>query len=119
MTAVDDIEYSEKYCDEYHEYRHVILPKEICKLLPAQDRLLTEEEWRSVGVQQSRGWVHYMCHSPEPHILLFRRPMGTDPRTGKVPDTYRAPATEGQPKKDELPPDMVNLSVSSEDSDYQ
>ena len=20
------------------------------------------------------GWVHYMTHDPEPHILLFRRP---------------------------------------------
>lgn len=23
-------------------------------------------------------------HRPEPHILLFRRPLGTDPVTGKV-----------------------------------
>jgi hypothetical protein len=22
-------------------------------------------------------------HRPEPHVLLFRRPLGTDPRTGK------------------------------------
>ena len=36
------------------------------------------------GVQQSRGWAHYEWHRPEPHILLFRRPLGTDPRTGKV-----------------------------------
>ncbi|WRX32304.1 Cyclin-dependent kinase, partial [Theobroma cacao] len=28
-------------------------------------------EWR-VGVQQSRGWVHYAIHRPEPHIMLFR-----------------------------------------------
>jgi cyclin-dependent kinase regulatory subunit CKS1 len=26
-------------------------------------------------VQQSRGWVHYAMHKPEPHILLFRRPV--------------------------------------------
>ena len=37
-----------------------------------------------MGVQQSRGWVHYAIHRPEPHILLFRRPLGTDPVTGKV-----------------------------------
>ena len=23
-------------------------------------------------------------HSPEPHILLFRRPLGTDPQSGRV-----------------------------------
>lgn len=52
-------------------------------------RLLTEHEWRHLGVQQSLGWVHFMIHEPgtetsnevaslsflslEPHILLFRR----------------------------------------------
>ena len=25
-----------------------------------------------MGVQQSRGWVHYAVHRPEPHIMLFR-----------------------------------------------
>ena len=49
--------------------------------------VVTEAEWRGVGVQQSRGWVHYECHRPEPHILLFRRPLGTDPVTGKVVET--------------------------------
>ena len=59
-------------------------------------RLLTEEEWRAIGVQQSRGWVHYAIHNPEPHILLFKRPhgipllrnetffLGTNPQTGEV-----------------------------------
>lgn len=56
-------------------FRHVILSKEIAKMIP-KTRLLTEQEWRAVGVQQSRGWVHYMLHKPEPHILLFRRPLG-------------------------------------------
>ncbi len=23
-------------------------------------------------MQQSRGWVHYAIHRPEPHIMLFR-----------------------------------------------
>merc|ERR1712232_1360077 len=77
------IEYSEKYYDDKHEYRHVILPKEIAKMLP-KDKLLQESEWRGIGVQQSRGWSHYAIHRPEPHILLFRRPLGTDPTTGKV-----------------------------------
>mmetsp|Transcript_627 Transcript_627/g.1364 ORF Transcript_627/g.1364 Transcript_627/m.1364 type:complete len:103 (+) Transcript_627:37-345(+) len=77
------IEYSEKYQDDSFEYRHVILPKELAKTLP-KARLLSEQEWRGIGVQQSRGWGHYAIHRPEPHILLFRRPLGTDPVTGKV-----------------------------------
>ena len=40
---------------------HVILPKHIAKNAP-KGRLLTETEWRGVGVQQSRGWVHYAIH---------------------------------------------------------
>ena len=94
-------------------HSHVILPKHIAKNAP-KGRLLTETEWRGVGVQQSRGWVHYAIHRcqlpaaiafhcclshapppeprafpspntrPEPHILLFRRPNGTDPTTGLV-----------------------------------
>ena len=40
---------------------HVILPKELAKTLP-KSRLLTESEWRGIGVQQSRGWQHYAIH---------------------------------------------------------
>jgi cyclin-dependent kinase regulatory subunit CKS1 len=31
-----------------------------------------QAEWRGMGVQQSRGWVHYAIHRPEPHIMLYR-----------------------------------------------
>eukprot|EP00964_Phaeocystis_antarctica_P082180 scaffold51512_cov36-Phaeocystis_antarctica.AAC.1 len=41
---------------------HVILPKHIAKNAP-KGRLLTETEWRGVGVQQSRGWVPYTTPS--------------------------------------------------------
>ena len=81
----EEIEYSEKYCDDLYEYRHVLLPKNIFKQIP-RGRLLTENEWRSLGVQQSRGWVHYEIHRPEPHTLLFIRPLGTDPNTGLAPN---------------------------------
>lgn len=54
--------------------RHVMLPKDIAKHVP-KGKLMTETEWRSLGVQQSQGWIHYMFHAPEPHILLFRRPI--------------------------------------------
>lgn len=62
-----------------------MLPKDLAKTLP-KGRLMTETEWRGMGVQQSQGWVHYMVHSPEPHILLFRRPI-TDPAAAKRAET--------------------------------
>ncbi|GAX21352.1 cyclin-dependent kinase regulatory subunit CKS1 [Fistulifera solaris] len=94
MSSASRIEYSEKYADEVNEYRHVILPKELAKTLP-KSRLLTESEWRSIGVQQSRGWQHYAIHRPEPHILLFRRPLGTDPQSGRVdPELLKAAREE-------------------------
>ena len=37
----DEIEYSDKYVDDYYEYRHVILPKEVYKKM-ARGRLLVE-----------------------------------------------------------------------------
>ena len=49
-----------------------MLPKEVAKQVP-KTHLMSEAEWRNLGVQQSRGWVHYMAHESEPHILLFRR----------------------------------------------
>ena len=70
-----DIEYSSKYNDDVYEYKHVILPKTIANKLPHPLRLLSESEWRALGVSQSVGWIHYLLHPPEPHILLFRRPL--------------------------------------------
>ena len=37
----DEIEYSDKYMDDYYEYRHVILPRDVYKKGP-RGRLLTE-----------------------------------------------------------------------------
>ncbi|NXA19166.1 CKS2 protein, partial [Ibidorhyncha struthersii] len=75
--ANKQIYYSDKYFDEQYEYRHVMLPRELSKQVP-KPHLMSEEEWRRLGVQQSLGWVHYMIHEPEPHILLFRRPLPKD-----------------------------------------
>ncbi|XP_003744869.1 cyclin-dependent kinases regulatory subunit [Galendromus occidentalis] len=80
MTA-KDISYSDKYYDDKYEYRHVILPKQIAARVP-RTHLMTESEWRQLGVQQSPGWIHFMIHVPEPHILLFRRAIPKE----KVPD---------------------------------
>lgn len=84
-----------------YTFRHVQLPKDLAKLVP-KSHLMTEAEWRGLGVQQSQGWIHYMIHQPgndkmsviwcwllnwhffflaEPHILLFRRPITTPPPT--------------------------------------
>ncbi|KAF7456405.1 Cyclin-dependent kinase regulatory subunit family protein [Cryptosporidium felis] len=84
----DDIIYSSKYEDDVYEYRiyqHITI-SQISKRAQAiiqtkPNGLLTEQEWRMLGVQQSRGWQHYLVHKPEPHILLFRRPLGTNPQT--------------------------------------
>ncbi|KAK4015505.1 cyclin-dependent kinases regulatory subunit-like [Daphnia pulex] len=77
-----NIYYSDKYYDDKYEYRHVQLPKDLAKLVP-KSHLMTEAEWRGLGVQQSQGWIHYMIHQPEPHILLFRRPITTPPMEEK------------------------------------
>ncbi|XP_053196193.1 cyclin-dependent kinases regulatory subunit 2-like [Scomber japonicus] len=70
----NQIYYSDRYNDDYYEYRHVVLPQEMAKCIPTS-HLMSEDEWRRLGVQQSQGWIHYMIHEPEPHILLFRRPI--------------------------------------------
>ncbi|TCD63540.1 transcription factor [Steccherinum ochraceum] len=84
---LERIHYSERYSDDEYEYRHVILPKPLFKLIPKQFfnpddtgtlRLLSEAEWRGIGITQSLGWEHYEVHTPEPHVLLFRRPKDFD-----------------------------------------
>ena len=93
--ALTSIHYSEKYSDDHWEYRygakltrHVILPKPLLKRIPKSYfdpdepgvlRILSDAEWRGIGITQSLGWEHYEVHgallltAPEPHILLFRR----------------------------------------------
>jgi hypothetical protein len=39
----------------------VTLSKELARTIP-ENHLLSEREWRDLGVQQSRGWVHYGIH---------------------------------------------------------
>uniref|UniRef100_A0A8D9ETB2 Cyclin-dependent kinases regulatory subunit n=1 Tax=Cacopsylla melanoneura TaxID=428564 RepID=A0A8D9ETB2_9HEMI len=76
--SADDIRYSDKYEDDNYIYRHVMLPPSLAKQVPKTHQM-TETEWRNLGVQQSPGWVHYMLHLPEPHVLLFRRPKHSPP----------------------------------------
>lgn len=44
----ENIQYSEKYHDDHYEYRHVILPPDVAKLVP-RPHLMTETEWRNLG----------------------------------------------------------------------
>jgi len=70
LTTVYRIHYSDRYSDDHYEYRHVILPKPLLKLIPKELfdekegtlRLLTEAEWRGIGITQSLGWQHYEVH---------------------------------------------------------
>jgi len=73
MSEEDGIQYSEKYSDEKYVYRHVILPASIAKLVP-KTHLMTETEWRNLGIQQSPGWTHYILNN-ETHVVCFRRPL--------------------------------------------
>ena len=84
----NEIEYSEKYTDDYFEYRHVLLPKNIYKVMQ-KNVLLSEDQWRKLGLKMSKGWKHYHIHTPEPYILLFRRPKGTNPVTGEAPKGFK------------------------------
>ena len=51
---VENIIYGDKYQDDKYEYRNVTLPAELAKLVP-RNHLMTETEWRNLGVQQSPG----------------------------------------------------------------
>ncbi|KAF9920761.1 Cyclin-dependent kinases regulatory subunit (Cell division control protein cks1) [Linnemannia zychae] len=89
QRLVENIDYGQVYEDDTYEYRTVTLPKVMLRYIPRnfmakpEDqnsfllRLLKEEEWRHLGIKMSHYWVHFMCHAPEPHLLLFRRPVGT------------------------------------------
>lgn len=83
MNFPKEIEQSEKYHDSIYEYKHIILTKELFDKIPKY-KLLKEEEWRALGIHQTKGWIHYTYFKPEPHILLFRRPLGTNPMTGRM-----------------------------------
>lgn len=70
---------------QLYEYRHVRLPKVMKTQMPC--RLLQEHEWRALGVEQASGWSQYAVHRPEPHLLMFRRPLDKGGDKGKTPGT--------------------------------
>ncbi|KAF6011624.1 Cyclin-dependent kinases regulatory subunit (Cell division control protein cks1) [Brettanomyces bruxellensis] len=60
----DKYYYSPRYSDDNYEYRHVVLPRELLKLIPRDYftengtfKLLTEDEWRGqLGITQ-KSWL--------------------------------------------------------------
>ena len=60
----------------------MILPPDIAKLVP-KTHLMTETEWRNLGVQQSPGWVHYMVHAPGRHLHQYIVPRIVNPQIYK------------------------------------
>ncbi|KAJ7836243.1 regulatory subunit of cyclin-dependent kinase [Mycena olivaceomarginata] len=60
-ALTEKIQYSDRYSDDLYEYRHVVLPKPLLRLVPkdffTQDgrtlRLLADAEWRGIGIMQS------------------------------------------------------------------
>ena len=77
LPLIKAIHYSQRYYTDVEEFRHVIMPKELYDHYVPESmkkRLLSDCEWRLLGLQMSAGWEHYELHRPEPHILLFRRP---------------------------------------------
>ena len=79
-NCFSSIHYSDRYTDDEYEYRHVILPKPLFKMIPKSYfnpddpgvlRLLSEAEWRGIGITQSLGWEHYEVHGILPLFYLF------------------------------------------------
>ena len=86
---------------------------------PGVLRLLSEAEWRGIGITQSLGWEHYEVHgalasfhlshvflmpplvAPEPHVLLFRRAKNFDSHhAAQQPQAHdKAGATKNGRKK--------------------
>ncbi|GER48823.1 cyclin-dependent kinases regulatory subunit [Striga asiatica] len=57
------IQYSEKYFDDIYEYRHVVLPAEVAKLLP-KNRLLSEVSfgWHLIHINVDLGLERMACN---------------------------------------------------------
>lgn len=90
------IDHSKKFQDAVFEYRFVALPRghplftlDAESLSVLRQRLLTEAEWRSLGIRQTRGWKHVGYSPHESNVLLFQRALNTDPRTGVVPPSHQ------------------------------
>ena len=71
----EDIWYINIVSDDIFDYRAVELPFDLIDSMwpPFPPRNLTETEWRSIGITQSKGWENYHRPFGERNVLLFRR----------------------------------------------
>ena len=67
----NEIKYTEKYRTGDYEYTHVILPKTFLSKLTG--KVMTDKDWKNLGINISSSWENYMVYAPEPHVILFRR----------------------------------------------
>ena len=70
---IQKFKYSKKYYDDDFEYRHIKLPETVLKQIPEPPILLSETDMKNIGLNLSTGWINYLRHKPEPHIILVRR----------------------------------------------
>lgn len=61
-----------------------MLPKDLARLVP-KSHLMTESEWRAIGVQQSRGWVS---------VWIFMSSFGEDRRNFPLKIFISTPSNE-------------------------
>lgn len=66
-----EIRYADKFITGEYEYTHVILPKHFLPKLTGQ--LLTDKDWKLLGINICSSWENYMVYAPEKHVILFRR----------------------------------------------
>lgn len=66
-------------------HRHVIIPKDLAKQIP-MERTLTEPEWRSLGIQMSRGWIHYAWYQYGSLPKLTSSLLGLNPTSSSSDD---------------------------------
>ncbi|KAL5966176.1 Cyclin-dependent kinase regulatory subunit [Taenia solium] len=74
IMTVENIRYSQRYYDDVYEYRLAHLPRHLAKRVPRY-RLMSESEWRALGIHLPGNWEHYSIYPPEPHVILLRRPL--------------------------------------------
>eukprot|EP00494_Astrolonche_serrata_P004418 UN04431 len=73
----DTILYGRVRQDDFFLYREVVVPEWLGIQL-SNNYLLSEPEWRAIGIQMSQGWMNYDL-SDECTILKFRKAHGTEP----------------------------------------
>ena len=72
------IMYSPPYEDAHYQYRHVFLPQCWKELAPQINvkRLLSEEEWRAIGITMSKGWtVTIFFYQTEKTTFFKKKPV--------------------------------------------